>query len=191
MFHKLSDDPVLVGDLPKELPPEGSPQGQHRHCRGQENQSRGGRYRVGDWLLRGRIDEAIAFIQRALQDPRYSKPALAYTNMGLAYFKKGAPPQAIEQFRIALEYQSNLPEAHYNLGLVYAHTGELDKAIRAFREAVRYRPSYVEAHASLGAVLLETGRQEEARAAFERVIALAPDSDMATASRKQLQHLTP
>ncbi|HEV7320801.1 MAG TPA: endolytic transglycosylase MltG [Ensifer sp.] len=24
MFHKLSDDPVLVGDLPKELPPEGS-----------------------------------------------------------------------------------------------------------------------------------------------------------------------
>jgi hypothetical protein len=39
--------------------------------------------------------------------------------------------------------------------------------------------------------LLETGRQEEARAAFERVIALAPDSDMAIASRKRLQHLTP
>jgi type IV pilus biogenesis/stability protein PilW len=142
-------------------------------------------------LLFGRIDEAISCIQRALRDPRYNRPALAYTNMGLAYFQKGAPLRAIEQFRIALEYQSNLPEAHYNLGLVYAQTGELDKAIRAFREAVRYRPSYVEAHASLGAVLLETGRQEEARAAFERVIALAPDSDMATASRQQLKHLTP
>jgi Flp pilus assembly protein TadD len=69
--------------------------------------------------------------------------------------------------------------------------GEHDKAIRAFREAIRYRPSYVEAHANLGTALLEIGRQEEARAAFERVIALAPDSEMAMASRKQLQHLTP
>jgi type IV pilus biogenesis/stability protein PilW len=142
-------------------------------------------------LLRGRIDESIAFIQQALRDPRYNKPALAYTNMGLAYFKKGASPRAIEQFRLALEYQPSLPEAHYNLGLVYAHMGDHDKAIRALREAVRYRPSYVEAHASLGTALLETGRQEEARVAFERVITLAPDSDMAIASRKQLKHLTP
>jgi type IV pilus assembly protein PilF len=142
-------------------------------------------------LLRGRIDEAMAFIQRALQDPRYSKPALAYTNMGLAYFKKGAPPRAIEQFRLALEYQPNLPEAHYNLGLVYAHMGDQNKAIRALREAVRYRPSYVEAHASLGTALLEMGRREEARTAFERVIALAPDSEMAITSRQQLKHLTP
>jgi tetratricopeptide (TPR) repeat protein len=103
---------------------------------------------------------------------------------------KKACHQAIEQFH-GLEYQPNLPEAHYNLGLVYAQLGEHNKAIRAFREAIRYRPSYVEAHASLGAALLETGRQEEARAAFERVIALAPDSEMAIASRKQLKHLTP
>jgi type IV pilus biogenesis/stability protein PilW len=142
-------------------------------------------------LLRGRIDEAITFIQQALRDPRYSKPALAYTNMGLAYFKKGLPSRAIEQFRIALEYQPHLPEPYYNLGLVYTQMGEHDKAIRAFREAIRYRPSYVEAHANLGTALLEIGRQEEARAAFERVIALAPDSEMAMASRKQLQHLTP
>jgi tetratricopeptide (TPR) repeat protein len=130
-------------------------------------------------------------MQRALREPSYSKPALAYTNMGLAYFKKGSPAQAIEQFRLALEYQPNLPEAHYNLGLVYAQLGEHNKAIRALREAIRYRPSYVEAHASLGAALLETGRQEEARLAFERVIALAPDSEMAVTSRKQLKHLTP
>ena len=142
-------------------------------------------------LLRGRIDEAIVLMQQALREPGYGKPALAYTNMGLAYFTKGLLSQAIEQFRMALEYQPDLPEAHYNLGLVYARLGEHNKAIRAFREAIRYRPSYVEAHASLGAALLEAGRQEEARLAFERVIALAPDSEMAMASRKQLKHLTP
>jgi Tfp pilus assembly protein PilF len=142
-------------------------------------------------LLRERPDEAIALARRALQDPRYGKPALAYTNIGVAYLKKGALSQALEELRHALEYQPDVPETYYNLGLVYAALGQHDKAIRAFREAIRYRPSYVDAHASLGTALLEAGRKDEARLAFERVIALAPDSDLATASRQQLQHLTP
>lgn len=142
-------------------------------------------------LLRKRFDEAIALVQRALQDPRYEKPALAYTNLGLAYFEKGALRQAEGQLRTALEYRPDLPEAHHNLGLVYARLAERDKAIREFREAIRYRPSYVEAHVSLGRTLLEVGRRDEARIAFERVVTLAPDSDMAIASRKQLKFLTP
>lgn len=142
-------------------------------------------------LLRERFDDALALAQRALQDPRYGKPALAYTNSGLAYFKKGALRQAGEQFRTALKYQPDLPEAHHNLGLVHARLGEHAQAIQAFREAIRFRPSYVEAHASLGNILLEMGRKDEARNALERVIALAPDSDMAIASRQQLQRLTP
>jgi Tfp pilus assembly protein PilF len=142
-------------------------------------------------LQRDRPDEAITLARRALQDSRYGKPAVAYTNLGLAYFKKGLLSQAIEHFRSALENQPDLPEAHYNLGLVYAALGQNEPAIRALREAIRYRPVYVEAHAQLGTTLLETGRKDEARLAFERVIALAPDSDMALASRKQLQHLTP
>jgi Tfp pilus assembly protein PilF len=142
-------------------------------------------------LLRGRTDDAIIMARRALQDSRYGKPAVAYTNLGLAYFKKGALSQALEELHHALEYQPDLPEAHYNLGLVHAALGQSDKAIGAFREAIRYRFSYVEAHASLGTALLEAGRKDEARLAFERVIALAPDSDLATISRKQLQHLTP
>jgi type IV pilus biogenesis/stability protein PilW len=142
-------------------------------------------------LLRERPEEAIAMARRALQEPRYSKPALAYTNIGVAYLKKGAWQQALVELRSALDYQPDLPEAHYNLGLVYMALGQSDKAVRTFREAIRYRPSYVEAHASLGRALLEIGRKDEARLAFERVIALAPDSEIAVASRKQLQHLTP
>jgi type IV pilus assembly protein PilF len=142
-------------------------------------------------LLQERSDDAIALVRQVLRDPNYKKPALAYTNLGLAYFKKGALHQATQQLHTALEYQANLPEAHYNLGLVYARIGEPDKAIQEFREAIRFRPSYVEAHASLGEVLLEVGRTKEARQAFERVVTLAPDSDMAVASRAQLKLLTP
>lgn len=142
-------------------------------------------------LKRGQADEAIVWLKRALSDPNYSRHALAYTNLGLAYLEQGALRQAAAQLLTALEYQPGLPEAHHNLGLVYVRLGEYEPAIQEFREAIRFRPSYVEAHASLGNALLKTGRTEEARTAFEQVVALEPDSDLAVASRKQLRLLSP
>jgi Tfp pilus assembly protein PilF len=142
-------------------------------------------------LLRERPDEAIVIAQRALQVPGYDQPARAYTNMGIAYLKKGALTQAVENFQKALDYQANLPEAHHNLGIAYAGQGRRAEAIRAFREAIRFRPSYVDAYLGLGKVLLEEGRKDEARVAFERVIALAPGSDIAADVRQQLKSLAP
>ena len=142
-------------------------------------------------LLRERPDEAIVMAQRALQVPGYDQPALAYTNIGLAYLNKGALTQAAEHFRKALDYQANLPEAHHGLGLAYAKLGRRAEAIREFREAIRFRPSYVEAHLGLGKVLLEEGRKDEARVAFERVIVLAPGSNLAADGREQLKSLAP
>lgn len=141
-------------------------------------------------LVQERYDEAIATAQRALRNSDYDKPALAHTNIGLAYLKKAALTQAAEHLRTALDYQPALPEAHHNLGLVYARSGKYDQAILSFREAIRTRPSYPEAYVSLAQMLLEEGRRQEARDAFERVIDLAPNSTFATASRQQLKRLS-
>lgn len=164
-------------------------------------------------LMRERPDDTIALVRQALQQ-NYNKPASAYTNLGLAYLKKNDFRQAVVQFRTALEYQPDLPEAHYNLGLAYVGLNDSGKAIHAFRQATRFRPNYVDAYSSLSEVLLASGRSEEAhlvlervvtlgkellksgrteaaRLAFERVVALAPNSDMAVTSRKQLKLLTP
>lgn len=142
-------------------------------------------------LLSNRPDDAIAMAQRALQVPGYDQPARVYTNIGIAYLHKGAYPQAVEQFRRAIDYQANIPEVHHNLALTYAGMGRRAEAIRAFREAIRFRPMYVEAHLGLGRVLLAEGRKDEARTVFERVLALAPESAMAVEVREQLQSLTP
>ncbi len=142
-------------------------------------------------LLQDRYDDAIATAQRALQHDNYDKPALAHTNIGLAYLKKAALSRAVEHLQTALDYQPTLPEAHHNLGLVYARSGDYHDAILSFREAVRTRPSYPEAYVSLARLLLEEGRHQEARDAFKQVIDLAPDSTFAIASRRQLQRLTP
>lgn len=140
-------------------------------------------------LLREQYDEAIDMSRRALQKPGYARPALAHTNIGLAYLKKDALTQAEEHFLTALDYQPELAETHHNLGLVYERLGKPHKAILSFREALRSNSAYTEAHASLGRLLLQDGRPEEARHAFERVIDLAPDSELAVASRRHLKRL--
>lgn len=140
-------------------------------------------------LLREQYDEAIEMSRRALQKPGYARPALAHTNIGLAYLKKGELAQAEEHFLTALDYQPGLAEAHHNLGLVYERLGNRHKAILSFREAIRSHSDYTEALASLGRLLLQDGRPEEARHVFERVIDLDPDSELAVASRQHLKDL--
>jgi Tfp pilus assembly protein PilF len=156
-------------------------------------------------LQAGRPDEAIAIAQRSLQAPGQGQAAFAYTNIGLAYLQKGdlllaqgtqgqqeeMLLRAAEQFRKALDYQTNRPEIYHNLGRTYDFLGKRDEAIREFQTAIRISPSYAEAHFGLGRVLLFEGRKEEARQAFERVIALAPESKMAVDAREQLRFLTP
>ena len=137
-------------------------------------------------ILLERYDEAIRFANQALKNPGYAKPALVHTNLGLAYIKKNQLTRAEEHLQVALEYQPSLPEAHHNLGLVYTRMGKHAQAMQAFRRAIRVRPAYAESFASLGHLFLAGGRLDEARDAFERVIALAPDSDMAVVSRRQL-----
>jgi tetratricopeptide (TPR) repeat protein len=85
-------------------------------------------------LLRERPDEAIVMAQRALQVPGYDQPARAYTNIGIAYLKKGALTQAAEHFRKAIDYQANLPEVHHNLGLP---TPAWDDVLKPFGPSVR------------------------------------------------------
>lgn len=142
-------------------------------------------------LLRNREDEAITLAQKALQFPGYNKPALAYTNIGLAYLQKGLFQQAETHLKKALEYQANIPEVHHNLGLVYNRMRRFPEAIVAFQEAIRLRPSYIAAHHGLGQVFLGNGQKEKAREAFQNVIALAPNSPLAVDSQQQLQRIIP
>src|SRR5207249_8310526 len=57
-------------------------------------------------LLRERPDEAIVIAQRALQVSGYDQPARAYTNIGIAYLKKGALTQAARSEEHTSELQS-------------------------------------------------------------------------------------
>jgi tetratricopeptide (TPR) repeat protein len=60
--------------------------------------------------------------------------------LGMAYFKKNQPDEAVAAFRAALQSRPNNPSFHYHLGLALPPIGEHDAAIQEFQTALANRP---------------------------------------------------
>ena len=75
---------------------------------------------------------------------------MAHYNLGAAFFRSGQPTAAIEQFREAVQFNANYPEAHNNWGNAPLALGEPEAAAAQFEEALRLRSDFPEAYYNLG-----------------------------------------
>ena len=83
---------------------------------------------------RGRIDEAIAHYQKALEiKPDYAD---AHYNLGIVLAGRGQIDEAIAHYQKALEIKPDYAAAHYNLGNALAGRGQIDEAIEHWRKAL-------------------------------------------------------
>ena len=90
----------------------------------------------------GRIDEAIAHYQKALEiRPDYAE---AHNNLGIALAGRGRIDEAIAHFQKALEIKPDYAEAHNNLGIALAGRGRIDEAIAHFQKALEIKPDYAD-----------------------------------------------
>jgi len=90
------------------------------------------------YLQKGRVDEALANFQKALEiHPRYAD---AHYNMGEAFALKGDMDQAIVEYEKALEIDPNDVDTHDNLGLAFLQMRKANEAMVQFREALRLKP---------------------------------------------------
>lgn len=85
-------------------------------------------------------------------------------------------PQALEQFRKAIELCPTDALAHYNLGATLERLGESGEAIAAYREGVRLRPSFAAGHLALGLNLAKKAELDEAAREFRTAVHLDPRS---------------
>jgi tetratricopeptide (TPR) repeat protein len=95
----------------------------------------------------GRLDDAIAFYQRAIDaDPGYGQ---AYSNLGLAYQKAGRAAEAIWADRKAIALASGPTAAvvragsNYNIGRLYEAAGQYHEALRYYEFARREKANPV------------------------------------------------
>jgi len=76
--------------------------------------------------------------------------AVAFSNRGIAYARKGQYDRAIEDLDQAIRLNPNYTEAFRNRGTAYGLKGQLDRAIQDYDQAIRLNPNYAEAYNNRG-----------------------------------------
>ena len=131
-------------------------------------------FNLGTFLIdRGRVDEAIAHLQRAVGIAPDDEEA--HGNLGVALAKKGRLDEAAAQYERVLQIKPADPVAHHNLGNLLLAAGRTNEALLHFQAAVGHRPTYAEAWVNLGTACLQLGRTHEAKAHFRRALEIEPE----------------
>ncbi len=82
--------------------------------------------------------------------------AIAHYNLGIVYSELGRLDDAIEEYKLAIEYGSKykadsgfLARAWFDLGVDYQQKETMDKAIAAYEKSLSYNPKYIQAKINL------------------------------------------
>lgn len=115
--------------------------------------------------------------QQQLTTRRKWKEDLAGThyNLGIALWKSGNLPEAIQHLERAVRQKPRFDKALNNLGVVYLLSGKIPESIEQLRQAVRVNPGNVDAHCNLGIALLQSGKQALAIEEFREALRHKPD----------------
>lgn len=113
-----------------------------------------------EYLDRGRVDDAIAQLERARAlNPRY--PPI-YNDLGVAYARKGLAAEAEANYRRALALSPTYAEAHNNLGVLFEDRGQWAQAEAEYLQALRLWPRWRRPVANLANLYEKLGRTPEA-----------------------------
>ena len=117
-------------------------------------------------LEAGQPLEAERELRLLLRDqPGYAQAAFCLGNLLRDDKRK---PEAIEAFRLCLEYAPSYPDAWNNLGLVQASHGDINSAMASYRQALSLDSAFKLSRQNLAQALTEQKRHSEALEQFER-----------------------
>jgi protein O-GlcNAc transferase len=108
----------------------------------------------------GKLDEAIACYQKALQIKPDS--VAAYFNLGSAFQDQGKLNDAICYYQKTLELRPDMAGAYINLGNAFQTQGKLDEAIACYQKALQIKPDSVAAYFNLGSAFQDQGELDKA-----------------------------
>ena len=117
----------------------------------------------------GRLDEAIEQFRVIITKINPSSEN-AYYNMGRAYMKKGAYPEAMAAFKKALSLDPNDGDAYRNLLLCYAKSGMIDQAVAEFATMMNLKPGAPDTLVLIGNELEKTGLRDEAQKQYKKAV---------------------
>ena len=103
-----------------------------------------------------------------------------HRNLGKAYYETPtALPQAVEEFRRALQLLPKSDRDRLNYGMALFRAGQIKEAVAEMERAQKQNPALPHSWFNLGVAYKRLGRYPEAIAQFERFVKLVPDEPVA------------
>jgi tetratricopeptide (TPR) repeat protein len=121
----------------------------------------------------GQIKEAIEIVEGLIKN--FPDESLLYNIRGVCSHSCQNYKVAIDDFRKAVELNSDYAEAYYNLGVSYGDLGEIKSAKMAYKNALRINHNYPTAQNNLGQILFTQGEFKESISHFESAFEFKPD----------------
>lgn len=101
--------------------------------------------------------------------------AIVHYGLGYCYETQDRLSEAEAEYRQALRFREEYPEAHYNLGVILMRQGKADQAMGHYREALRLSPDFIEPRNNLAGLLMERGELDEAIEHYRHILRAGPD----------------
>jgi len=97
---------------------------------------------LGTWLILAGACSSASQKEAALS-------ALHFFDRGNTAFQAEDYHRAIEDYRKAVAYDDQAPDAYYNLGLAYYRVGAYQDAVESYQHAVTLDPGFADAHLNM------------------------------------------
>ena len=98
---------------------------------------------------------------------------------GVQAYEAHRLPEALQAYRLAVQLDPSLFEAHYNLGLAATKAGNLPAALAAYEDALAVEPRSLDARYNFALVLKQANYIADAVNELERVLASYPNESRA------------
>jgi tetratricopeptide (TPR) repeat protein len=116
---------------------------------------------------------AIEYYQKAIDlNPNY---AMAYNNMGNAYYGQENYKEAIRCYQKAIDLNPNYATAYNNMGNAYDDLKNYKEAIRCYQKAIDLNPNYASAYYNMGIAYKNLENYKEAIRCYQKAIELYPN----------------
>jgi tetratricopeptide (TPR) repeat protein len=130
-----------------------------------------------------RFDEAISCYRKAIA---LDDDAGTRQNLGFCLRRKGSFDEAISEYKIVLQRDTNEPEGHYGIGYCLWMQDKNTEAIPYLRKATELSPNNSIFHYMLGRAWEDQGNINQAEQQYKKAIQISPDYFQAHDSLAQL-----
>lgn len=139
-------------------------------------------------------EQALTILEsliKDLPDDLQNQKALSLfqNTLGTIYYFINSDAKAIEQYESVLKTTQDFYQAYYNIGLIYEKTNKLKQAKKNFLKVIELNSVFSDAYYHLAVLQLISNEEKEAIISFNKVVELAPQSELAKLSQRELDKL--